>query len=64
MIAWTTGLVELKSGVDAVTLLVFLSRTAGTRLVAADLGLIADDRLHLAVFFASGCRALVWSSKS
>jgi hypothetical protein len=63
MIAWTTGLVELKSGVDAVTLLVFLSRSAWAGLVAADLGLIANDRLHFAIFFAGRRRTLIWSSK-
>src|SRR5690349_12871279 len=47
----------------AVALLIFFARTAGTRIVAADLGLIANDSLHLAGFFTGRGCALVWSGE-
>src|SRR5262245_57437301 len=53
-----------ESGVYAVALFIFLARTAWTRLVASDLRLIANDGLDLAVFFARGRRALIWSSET
>ena len=52
------------SGSDAVALFVFLTGTAGTWFVAANLGLIAHDGFGFTGFFAGGGGTLVWSRES
>src|SRR6185503_5836167 len=49
---------------DSVALLVLLPRSTRTWFVAPDFRLISDDCFDFAVFFASGSRALIRSSKS
>src|SRR5205814_8359579 len=52
-----------KSSNRPVTLLVFLSRSAWTWIVAADFRLIAHDGFYFTRFFSRGGRALVWTRK-
>src|SRR5258708_28565576 len=47
----------------AVTLLILLARTAGTGIVAADLGLAAHDGFDFAGFLAGGRRTLIWAGE-
>ena len=58
------GIEPIRLGVDAVALLILLTRAARAGLVASNFRLVSDDRLDFAVFLARGSRALIWSSET
>src|SRR5215207_832394 len=58
------GSIPRLGGVDAVALLIFLSRAAGAGFVAPNFGLVPYNRLYFAVFLSGRGCALVWSGES